>query len=297
LATLAGTPEEIIVDGEEYWQLKAVLRVKKHWRPEDGVMVAFAPPGGVANFPALAQGAPGLPPSFRNVNLTELAADDPTAASATWTLITPGTSDDPPVYDLDLELHRGEAGDDGTLTILDATDWDDTNAQAGYVLALKSDGSGGYNGVQAISLKIGNMYWPTSINTLTNVSGGNTVAPVPIPAQPMGYRLCVDGQQIINLDGPNCQVDLVARLGGTGTGTGEADGHVIARGLGLASVTSQVLVLSPSPPVGSAPGFGEVTNGAARTVYIRVEQVGSGVDTYDTIAGRGLYSVRVEALR
>jgi hypothetical protein len=297
LATLAGTPEEIIVDGEEYWQLKAILRVKKHWRPEDGVMVAFAPPGGVANFPALAQGAPGLPPTFRNVNLTELAPDDATPASATWTLITPGTTDTAPVYDLELELHRGEAGEDGTLTILTATDWDDTGAQAGYVLALKSDGEGSYDGVEAISLKVGNMYWPTTISTLSNVTGANALCSIVIPAQPMGYRIAVEGQQQIDPDGPDVQVDLLARLGGTGTGNGSTDGLVIARGYGLSGGAVQNLILSPCPPVGSAAGFGEVTNGASRTVYVRCEQVGSGTDTYDTIAGRGLFAARVEALR
>ncbi|MGB3484029.1 MAG: hypothetical protein WBB07_17660 [Mycobacterium sp.] len=297
MATLAGTPEEIIVDGEEYWQLKALLRVKKHWRPEDGVMVAFAPPGGVASFPALAQGAPGLPPTFREPTVVELDPEDPTPASLLFNLVTPGTAETAPLYDVELTIHRGDAGEDGTLTILTADDFDDTGAQAGYVLALKSDGAGGYNGVEAMSLKVGNMYWPTTINVLSNVSGSNALATVVIPAQQFGYRLCVEGQQIISPDGADVQVDLVARLGGTGTGDGSLDGLVIARGQGLSGGAVQNLIFSPSPPVGSTSGFGEVADGAGRAVFIRCEQVGSGTDTFDTVSGRGLFSVRVEALR
>ena len=107
----------------------------------------------------------------------------------------------------------------------------------------------------------------------------------------------VDGQQEISPDGPDIKVDLVARLGGTGTGTGATDGLVIARGQGVAGGADQNLVLSPAPPIASSPGFGEVSDGAARTIYIRLEQIGSGTDTVDTISGRGLFCARVETLR
>ncbi len=293
----APAPEVVTIDNEEYYQWKTVLRIPKNWTPESGVFIAVAPPGGIANFPAAVQGDNGLPPTLRNVVLTELAADDPTPASAEWTEISAGSSTVRPIYDLEIALHRGEAGSDGTLTILTATDLTLTGAQAGYVLALKSDGAGGYNGVEAVAQKVGNMYWPTAISTLTNASGANALTSVPVPTQPWPYRLCVQGQQTISPDGPDVQADLVARLGGTGTGTGATDGNVIARGQGLPGGAMQNLVLSPAPPAASAPGFGEVSNGAARTVYIRVEQIGSGTDTFDTVAGRGLFSVRVEPLR
>ena len=290
-------PETVLIDGEEYYQVKAVLRVPKNWTPESGVLIAVAPPGGIANFPYAIKGDNGLSPVFRNVNLVELepGVGD---ASAEWTLITPATETVGPVYDLELTLHKGEAGADGTLTILNATDLDETGAQAGYVLALKSDGAGGYNGVESIAQKVGNMYWPTTLNVLSNATGANALWQVAIPAQKWPYRLCVEGQQTISLDGPDVQVDIMARLGGTGTGTGSTDGQIIARAQGLpgGSATLQNLVLSPAPPVGSAPGFGEVSNGAARTVFGRAEQIGSGTDTFDTVAGRGYYSVRVEPL-
>ena len=278
-----------MIDNEEFYQWKTVLRVPKNWTPESGVFIAVAPPGGIANFPAAIQGEPGFPPAFRNVNLVELEPDDATEASASWTLITAATTTVGPVYDLELTLHKGEAGDSGTVTLLEAADFDDTGASAGYVLALKSDGEGGYDGVESVAQKCGNMYWPTSVSVLSDASGNNPLCSVAVPAQPFGYRVAVEGQVILSPDGADVQVDLVARLGAT-------DGVVVARGLGLAGGDVQVLAFAPAPPVGSASGFGEVANGAAQTIYIRAEQQGSGLDTFDTVAGRALFSVRVEPL-
>jgi hypothetical protein len=258
------TPEVVSVDGEEFYQWKVVLRIPKNWTPESGVFIAVAPPGGIANFPAAVQGEPGLPPTFRNKTVVELAAGDETPASVDFTLITPGTSTTGPVYDVEFTLHRGADGTGGITNLLDAADLDGAPTD-GYIFQITYDEEDGYR-VAMVAQKVGNMYWPTTVNTLTNVTGANTISQVTIPPQPGPYRLAVEGQHIVSLDGTNVQVDLVARLGGTGTGTGEADGNVIARGLGL-------------------------------PVYVRTEQVGSGTDTYDTVAGRSLFSIRVEPLR
>ena len=282
--------EVILVDGEEYLQWKAVLRVPVNWTPEKGVMVAFAPPGGIANLPALVQGEDGKIPVFRNINVVELEPDDPTDASAEWALAVEATDTVGPIYDLTLTLHRGEAGADGVMTILTAGDFDDTGAAAGMVLALKSNGAGGYDGVEAVTMKVGNLYWPTSIATISNATGNNALCAIAIPSQPWGYRLAVEGQQTISPDGPDIQVDVVARLGTTG-------GNIIARGQGLAGGAVQNVILSPVPAINAAPGFGEVSDGAAKTVYVRLEQVGSGTDTFDAVSGRGFFGARVEPLR
>lgn len=282
--------EVILVDGEEYLQWKAVLRVPVNWTPEKGVMVAFAPPGGIANLPALVQGEDGKIPVFRNINVVELEPDDPTDASAEWTLAVEATDTVGPLYDLTLTLHRGEAGADGVMTILTAGDFDDTGAAAGMVLALKSNGAGGYDGVEAVTMKVGNLYWPTSIATISNATGANALCAIAVGAQPFGYRLAVEGQQTISPDGPDIQVDVIARLGTT-------SGDIIARGQGLAGGAVQNLILSPVPAINAAPGFGEVSDGAAKTVYVRLEQVGSGTDTFDAVSGRGFFGARVEPLR
>ena len=282
--------EVILVDGEEYLQWKAVLRVPRNWTPEKGVMIAFAPPGGIANLPALVQGDPGKSLVLRNINLVELEPDDPTDASAEWDLVAEETDTVGPTYDMNLTLHRGAAGDDGVLTILTAGDFDDTDAAAGFVLALKSDGEGGYDGVEAVSMKVGNLYWPTSISSISNATGNNALCAIAIPSQPWGYRLAVEGQQTISPDGPDIQVDAVARLGTT-------SGDIIARGMGLAGGAVQNVILSPVPAINASPGFGEVSDGAAKTVYIRLEQVGTGTDTFDAVSGRGFFGARVEPLR
>ena len=253
-------------------------------------MIAFAPPGGIANLPALVQGDPGKTLVLRNINLVELEPDDPTDASAEWDLVAEETDTVGPTYDMNLTLHRGAAGDDGVLTILTAGDFDNTGAAAGFVLALKSDGEGGYDGVEAVSMKVGNLYWPTSISSISNATGNNGLCAIAIPSQPWGYRLAVEGQQTISPDGPDIQVDVIARLGTT-------SGDIIARGQGLAGGAVQNLILSPVPAINAAPGFGEVSDGAAKTVYIRLEQVGSGTDTFDAVSGRGFFGARVEPLR
>lgn len=286
-------PEVVVVDGEEFYQWKVVLRIPKNWTPESGVFIAVAPPGGIANFPAAIQGARGFTPTFRNVDLVELAYNDATAASATWTLITPGTPTTAPVFDLELTLHRGSPGTTPDVNLLAADDLDDGGAPtAGYIFQVNATG----DGVKLVAQKVGHTYWPTALTVLSNATGANALSQVVVPPQPWPYRLCVEGQQVISPDGADVQVDLVARLGGTGTGTGATDGLVIARGQGLAGGAQQNLVFSPSPPINSSAGFGEVSDGASRVVYIRAEQVGSGTATFDTISGRGFFSVRVEPL-
>lgn len=290
---MTAQPETVVVDGEEFYQWKVVLRIPKNWTPESGVFIAVAPPGGIANFPAAIQGAPGFTPTFRNVSLVELAYADPTPASANWTLITPGTSTAPPVFDLELIVHSGAPGATPTVNLLTAGDLDDGGSPTpGYIFRINAAG----DGVDLVALRVGNTYWPTAVTVLSNVTGANALAQIVVPPQLYPCRLHVNGQQIVSYDGPDVQVDLVARLGGTGTGTGATDGQVIARGLGLPGTAAlmQTLGFAAAPPVASSAGFGEIAaGGSGRTVYIRAEQVGSGTATYDTISGRGIYSVDV----
>jgi hypothetical protein len=285
-------PEVVTIDNEEFYQWRVVLRIPKNWTPESGVFIAVAPPGGIANFPAAIQGDIGFTPTFRNVDMVELAYDDATPASATWTLITPGTPTTAPVFDLELTLHKGAPGATPDVNLLAADDLDDGGSPtAGYIFQVNSTG----DGVDLVALNVGNTYWPTAVTVLSNATGANAVASVTIPPQTGKCRLHVNGQQIVSYDGTDAQVDLVARLGGTGTGTGATDGLVIARGQGLpgSAALMQNLAFTAAPPVNSTSGFGEIAaGGSGRVVYIRAEQIG-GTDTFDTISGRALYSVDV----
>jgi len=280
------TPEVVTIDNEEFWQWKTVLRVPKNWTPESGIFVAVAPPGGIANFPAAAKGDNGFTPNFRNIDVTELDWDDPTDLSATFSIVSPGTSTTPPVYDLAMTLRRGQPGDDGTMTLLGASDLDADPIAAGYIFAVKSTGEGTW-GAELVAQRVGNTYWPTAVETaLSNATGSNPRASVTIPPQPFPYRLLCQGQQELSPDGTDVQVDLVARLNAT-------NGPVIARGFGLANGARQILDLAAAPPVNSAGGFGQIAAGVGAVVYFRNEQVGSGLSTYDTIDGRELYSATV----
>ena len=280
------TPEVVTVDGEEFYQWKTVLRIPKNWTPESGVFIAVAPPGGIANFPAAVQGENGFPPEFRNIDVVELDPDDPTPMSAAFTIVTPGDSTTPPIYDLELSLRSGAAGADGTMTLLDASDLDIDPIADGYIFAVKDLGSGNW-GVELVAQKVGDTYWPTTVTVLSNASGANALASVTIPSQPGPWRPVCHGQVELAPDGADVQVDLVARLNAT-------DGSVIARGLGLAGGARQILALAAAPPVNSTAGFGEVAAGTSQVIYFRAEQVGSGLDTYDTISGRALFSVDVK---
>lgn len=279
------TPEVVTVDGEEFWQWKTVLRVPKNWTPESGVFIAVAPPGGIANFPAAAKGDNGLTPSFRNIDVTELAHDDPTPMSASFAIVSPGSATVAPVYDLELTLRAGEPGAAATMNLLDADDLDADPIAAGYIFAVKS--VDGVYSVELVAQKAGNTYWPTAVSVLDNATGSNPLASVTIPAQPWPYRPVCHGQVELAPNGADVQVDLVARLNAT-------NGAVIARGLGLAGGARQILALAAAPPVNSVAGLGEVAAGVSQVIYFRAEQVGSGLSTYDTIDGRALFSVDVK---
>jgi hypothetical protein len=283
------TPEVITIDGQEYYNWKTVLRVPRNWTPESGVFIAVAPPGGIANFPAMVKGDNGFTPYLRNVVVTEIAHDDPTAMSASLTLISPGSSTTPPTYDIAMTLRRGTPGTSGTMTLLGASDLDDDPIAAGYIFAVKSTGVGTW-GAELVAQRIGNTYWPAAVETpLSNATGSNARASVTVPPQLFPWRPVCHGQQELSPDGTDVQVDLVARLSAT-------NGPVVARGFGLANGARQILDLAAAPPINSTTGFGQVAAGVSAVIYFRNEQVGSGLSTYDTISGREIYSVDVEAV-
>lgn len=276
--------EVVTVDGEEYYQWKAVLRVPKNWTPESGVFIAVAPPGGIANIPAAIKGDNGFTPSFRNIVYTELAYGDPTEASAEWTLVTPATDVAGPVYDLVLSLHAGEPGDDGTLTILTAEDYDDTGQTAGYVLALNATN----DGVVSVAWKVGNMYWPTAFTSVSNGTAGNTLGSITIPSQQFDWRPRCHGCALIHYDGADTQVDLLARVANATTG------DIVARSYGPpGSAGDASLTLAAAPPAAASSSYGKVTAGGSATIYFRAEQQGSGTDTFDAPNTKMVFAVEV----
>ena len=247
--------------------------------PSTGVaQMMLRPQGGMGvGIPAIATGDPGDTPVISDViNLTELDYDDITAASASFTEISPNT------YQLNLSLHKGAPGDAGSnATVLDA---DDVSGTPTYkdILTVNSTA----DGVEFTTQKVGDRYIPA---TISSVAAGNptaTLCTVTVPAQDFDWRPRVHGHCLVTGTGADVQVDLVARLDNA------ASGNVIGRGISRAGQTPPPIILTPGPPAGSVDGYDKVLAGNAATIYLRAERQ-TGTDTFTTSASTTLFSVEV----
>lgn len=273
-------------DDERYYIWQGEVRIPKTFDPSTkAAVIMLGPPGGIAEIPALVKGDPGLPASIDpNISFTTLAWNDPTADSASFTLLTPATDTQPAVYRLNLALHEGTPGAAGSSAILDSTDLTGT-AVDGYVLTKTT--VGGNDRVTWSAQKAGDQYWPASISNTSGSDGQNrTLASVSIPAQPFDYRLRVHGQCVIS-GTANTRVDLIARLNNA------TSGDVIGRSFGLTGATPPPNVLVSGVPAGSASTVGKVLAGNGATVFLRAEQQASTTDAYTTSASTTSFMVEV----
>lgn len=262
------------LNGKQYLRWDALIPYE--WEPGSNVFIAVSPPGmGIAEIPALVKGDRGFTPTLQSeIELTELAHNDSTPASATFEVVSPGTSSTPAVYKLLLSLHGGEPGVSGTFDILDADDF------AGTPVAKKmlvvNDAA---NGVTVATQKTGDMKWPTITSAAPGSSGTVTLATIPIAsnAYDFAWRPHVSAGCRIIGSGSDLRVDLVARLNGIG-------GTVIGRDYGVDG-DSDKLTLINGCDAGASVSANKVSANAAATIYINVEQQ-TGVDTYQTDAER-----------
>ena len=75
------------------------------------------------------------------------------------------------------------------------------NIAAGYIIAVRpidGDPENGYE-TELVAQKVGNVYWPTTVDVLTAATGANTIARITIPTQLWPYRVCVEGQQQVDV--------------------------------------------------------------------------------------------------
>ncbi len=263
------------LNGKKYLRWDALIPYE--WEPGSNVFVAVSPPGmGIAEIPALVRGERGFTPTIQSdVVLNELDYNDPTVASATFDVVSPGTSTTPPVLKLNLSLHSGTPGVSGTFNILEAEDF------AGVLVAKKmlvvNDSA---NGVTLATQKVGDMKWPAAITSAPPGSSG-TVNLAQIAVSSNTYDFAVRphieaGCQVV-ADGPDCKVDIVARLNGIG-------GTVIGRGYGIAGESDR-LVLINGCDAGASVSANKIAANTAFTVYINAEQQ-SGSDTFETNSER-----------
>lgn len=255
--------------------------------PETGAPVLYLRPnGGIGQaIPAVEQGAPGKHAQLDTaINYTELAYNDPTPASASFTVLTPPTDDTPGVYKLNLKVHAGSPGSNGSTTLT-------TGAISGTpvfkkIPQINSAGTGFEYTVQ----KVGGRHQPASINNTASGNANATLGVVSIAAgtYDFDYRVEVEAQTIVTATGPNCSVDLVARL------NGETGGNDIGRCFGVGG-TKDRLIIAGGFAAGNADGWDRVAAGQGCTVHLRTEQQ-SGSDSYTTSATTTRFRVKVRPI-
>ena len=259
-------------DNGDYYVWRGEVWIPKNFDPNSrAAVIMLGPAGGTAMIPALVQGDPGQPFTPRNVILNELAWDDPTPASASWITVTEATDTTPAVMDLSLTLHAGEPGDDGTMTILGASDLSGTPT-AGYTFAVKSD----LSGVELVAPRVGGMWWPAAISSTALGAGDNRqLAAVTVPAQPWAWRPRVTGQCIITgeVASPDLRVDLVCRT--------NQSSEIVGRTYGPSGSYPINLPVISGPPTGSASTYGDIPAGTIGVVYLRTEKQ-AGTNDYTT---------------
>lgn len=271
------------INGKEYLVIDvAQFRIPLEWDPSSNMFIAVAAPtGGLGNFPALVQGDDGATPDIDSViNFEALEPDDPTPDYASWTELSPN------VYQLNLGLHKGETGDPGSVTILDATDIAPTPTPIkGDLLVVNASASGFLYQAQ----KVGDRYLPVAINNTPSGNAAYTLAQVQIPAQRFDWRPVVEGQCVITGTGADVTVDLVVRL------SGETGGNIIATGFGPSgqNLTGISTILSSCPPANSNDAYDKVLAGNGVWLYLRAERR-TGAATFTTSASTTVFKVKVD---
>lgn len=271
----------ITPDGE-YYQFDGEVLIPVS--PTTGSAVLYLrPTGGMGQaIPAIEKGDPGSHAEIdTTINYTELAYNDPTAASASFTVITPPTDTTPGVYRMNLSTHAGSPGANGTTTLTTAS----VTGTAAYKKIPQINS--GATGFEYTSQKVGGRHYPASINNTASGNSNSTLAVVSIAAgtYDYNYRVLVEAQTIVTATGANCLVDLVARL------NGETGGNDIGRCFGMGG-TKDRLVIGGGYAAGNADGWDLVSAGSGCTVHLRTEQQ-SGSDTYTTSSTTTRFVVKV----
>ena len=262
------------IGGTDYLVIDvAKFRVPLDWDPTSGMFIAVAvPDGGVGSLPILAKGDPGDTPTLTvPINLIALAAEDPTPDSATWTEI--GTDN----YQMNLTLHKGPKGDDGTTT-LDLSAYG--TPVAGSLLVVNTTADGLLYQPPPFDIR----GVPAVLNSAPTGNPTYTLGTIAFGPQTRDYRIFVTGQTVFAPTAGDVAVDLLVRL------NNETSGAIIGRGIGVAGlnifgITSTIPAthLEAGPPPGSPDSYDKVLAGASATIYLRAERT-AGSGTFTTAA-------------
>jgi hypothetical protein len=253
--------------------------------PSTGVaQLILRPVGGMlVGVPAIEQGDPGQPANFSTtVNFTELAYDDPTAAGASLTELTPPTESTPGLYRLNYSVHAGPPGDDGAALI---TPDDYGTPVYGQLLSVNT----GADGFELVYPKVGDSHTPASLNDTASGNPNSTLGLISIAPNtyPFDWRPRVSAYTVVTGEAADVRVDLVARL------NGETGGNIIGRCPGIAQ--TERLTLIPGKPAGSGDAWDRVAANAAATIHLRCERQAGSV-TYTTSATTTWFTMEVQPI-
>lgn len=240
---------------------------------EGGAYLLVAPGyGAKASWQALAKGDPGPAPTIVLNSYEELPSDHPTPGTASLTEAAPATALAGPLYNLDLSIRRGEAGEPGEAII---TPSDYGTPSPGQVLSVAA----GLAEFELSTPMYGGLHWPADVSDAPAGTTGSptTLAVINVPAGTynVDYRLIPQGHCRMEATSTNIVVNLVARLGAV-------DGPIIGICKGLGGVSKERLSFAPGPVAGSATSVGRISAGQAGLVYINTERV-SGTASYQAL--------------
>lgn len=244
-----------------------------------GMFLAIAAPlGGVASLGnILAKGDRGFSPSIEMSSFTELDADDPTEASVSLNLLAEGTDVSGPVYGLDVVLHRGAAGEAGTVTIIPGDYSEDP--QLGWFPAVAP----GLETFELVPQRVPQMYWPATVTDVpTGTTAAYTMTTIPIASAPFDRYVIPTGEvQVVAASGTNLRCDLVARL------DDEVGPKIVGRSFGVAGARDKLSLIG-YPPAGTLSSATKILANQPANVYFRTEKQ-AGSSAYSSVAGTGLF--------
>ncbi len=248
--------------------------------------LTLTPSGGVSNLPALVNGAPGLPPTFRNIVVNQVAyGTTPPASSAT--LVSPGGPGTASVYDLTLYVNSGQQGAAGTNgSVLAASDVVSTGIVDGWTLVYNASTSKLVAGPPKRAI---GPYTTTSFATAYNGNAGSyTAATIGIPAQPWAWRPRVAAHFYVS-GTANTQVNAVVRL------NDPTAGDIVGMALGLTGAGPFVLNVSPhfASSITGTSTYGQVAANTTATLYLLAQQVNSTTDNWMTNNSNAYFTTEV----
>lgn len=271
------TWNQTTINGKNYLVIEvAQFRIPLDWAPDSNMFIAVAAPnGGVGNFPALHKGDPGDPAALDSViNFTALAASDSTPDSASFTELSPG------LWQLNLALHKGADGADGSTTLNPSS-----FGTPVFKKILRVDSA--LTGFEYQTQLVGERYIPATIASTPSGNSAYTLCSVGVPALDFDWRPEVSGWCVVTGTAADVQVDLIARL------NSETAGNEVGRASQPSGQYPATHVLSSGPPAGSADTYDKVLAGNSATIYLRAERQ-SGGSTFTTSSSTTRFKVRVQ---